>query len=192
MSTHAADHPEVDLPEKDRYTYDDYRQLPEGAPFELIHGHLITSPSPTVQHQRLVFQLGRALHAYLAATDRKGEALLAPMDVHLSEKTVVQPDVLYVSADREDRIAEQKIEGAPDLVMEVVSPSTSHRDAFDKKRLYEEHGVQEYWIVDPDTRTVEIHVRTDPAFTLHQRCVEEGTGTSALLEGFELGLDELF
>jgi Uma2 family endonuclease len=114
------------------------------------------------------------------------------MDVHLADDTVVQPDVLYVSPDHADRIGEQEIEGAPDLVMEVVSPSTSHRDVFDKKRLYETHGVREYWIVDPDSETVEVHALSDESYTLHQRCVEEGTAASDLLDEFTVDLATLF
>jgi Uma2 family endonuclease len=192
MSTPATDRPEVDLPEKDRYTYEDYRQLPEGAPYELIRGHLVMSPSPTVQHQRLVFRLGTALHAHLESGAEKGEVLLSPMDVHLSDDTVVQPDVLYVSAARADRIGEQEITGAPDLVVEVVSPSTSHRDVFDKKRLYEESGVREYWIVDPDSETVEVHVLGDEGLAPHERHVGTGTAASALLDGLTVDLAALF
>jgi Uma2 family endonuclease len=192
MPTPATDRPEVDLPEKDRYTYEDYQQLPEGAPYELIHGHLVVSPSPTVEHQRLVRKLSRVLDDYRRSAETSGEVLFAPMDVHLSDETVVQPDVLYVSPDRADRIGAQDIQGAPDLVMEVVSPSTSHRDVFDKKRLYEQHGVREYWIVDPDTTTVEVHVLTDEELALHQRCVEEGTAASALLDDFTVDLSDLF
>ena len=191
MSTPATDRPEVDLPEKDRYTYADYQQLPEGAPYELIHGHLVMSPSPTFQHQNLVLLLASALRDY-AQEGTGGKISIAPMDVRLADDTVVQPDVLYVSPDRADRIGEQEIDGAPDLVMEVVSPSTSHRDVFDKKRLYETHGVREYWIVDPDSETVEVHTLTDEAYTLHQRCVEEGTAASALLDDFTIDLPPLF
>jgi Uma2 family endonuclease len=114
------------------------------------------------------------------------------MDVHLSDETVVQPDVLYVSSNRASRIGEQEVRDAPDLIMEVVSPSISHRDAFDKKRMYEQNGVREYWIVDPDTNTVKIHALTDQELTLHQRCVEEGTATSALLRGLQIDLADLF
>lgn len=192
MPSPATDRPEVDLPEKDRYTYEDYQQLPEGAPYELIRGHLVMSPSPTVQHQRLVFRLGTALHAHLESGEEEGEVLLAPMDVHLSDDTVVQPDVLYVSPDRSDRVGEQEINGAPDLVMEVVSPSTSHRDVFDKKRLYEETEVREYWIADPDSKTVEVHALTDEGLSLHERHVDAGTAASALLNGFAVDLTDLF
>jgi len=191
MSEPATDRPEVDLPEKDRYTYADYQQLPEGAPYELIHGHLLMSSSPTVGHQRLVLELCCLLDEYLQVQS-EGEVVPGPLDVHLADDTVVQPDVLYVSPDRADRIGEQEINGAPDLVMEVVSPSTSHRDVFDKKRLYEKHGVREYWIVDPDSATVEVHALTDESYTLHQRCVETGTAASALLDGFAIDLATLF
>ena len=192
MSTPATDRPEVDLPEKDRYTYEDYRQLPEGAPYELIRGHLVMSPSPTVQHQRLVRRVSRALDDHVQHSDAGGEVLFAPMDVHLSDDTVVQPDVLYVSAARADRVGEQEITGAPDLVVEVVSPSTSHRDVFDKKRLYETNEVREYWIVDPDSETVEVHALTDEGLSLHGRHVETGPAASALLDGFTVDLDALF
>ena len=192
MPSPATDRPEMDLPEKDRYTYEDYRHLPEGAPYELLRGHLVMSPSPTVQHQRLVRKLSRALDDHVQRSDAGGEVLFAPMDVHLSDDTVVQPDVLYVSGERADRIGEQKINGAPDLIMEVVSPSTSHRDVFDKKRLYEETEVLEYWIADPDSETVEVHALTDEGLSLHERHVETGPAASALLDGFAVDLADLF
>lgn len=192
MAPSTTDRPEVDLPEKDRYTYEDYQQLPEGAPYELIHGHLVMSPSPTIQHQRLVRKLSQALTDHVEGGERGGEVFFAPIDVRLSDETVVQPDVLYVSPNRADRIGEQEIDGAPDLVMEVVSPSTSHLDVFDKKRLYEQSGVQEYWIVDPDSKTIEVHILADDEMALHEHRVEEGSATSSLLEGFTIDLADLF
>jgi Uma2 family endonuclease len=190
MPTPTTDRPEIDLPDKDRYTYDDYQQLPEGAPYELINGHLVMSPSPSTQHQRLVRRLSRTLEN--SARELGGEVLFAPMDVHLSDDTVVQPDVLYVSSDRSDRIQEQEINGAPDLVLEVASPSTSHLDAFDKKQLYEAHGVREYWIVDPETKTAEVYRNTDAGFRQHARLVDEGRVSSTILEDFTVALEDLF
>jgi Uma2 family endonuclease len=190
MPTPTADRPEIDVPDKDRYTYDDYQQLPEGAPYELIYGHLVMSPSPSTQHQRLVRRLSRTLEN--STRNMGGEVLFAPMDVYLSDDTVVQPDVLYVSSNRSDRIQEQEINGAPDLVMEVASPSTSHLDVFDKKQLYEAHGVREYWIVDPDTKTVEVYRNTDDGFRQHTRLVDEGKVSSTLLEDLTVSLEDLF
>lgn len=123
---------------------------------------------------------------------RGGEVFFAPMDVRLADETVVQPDVLYVAPDRADRIQEQEIDGAPTLIIEVASPSTSHLDAFDKKQLYEAHGVREYWIVDPDTETVEVYTSGDEGYALHQRRVNTGTAASALLDDVAVDLDELF
>lgn len=191
MPTPSADRPEVDLPSKDRYTYEDYQQLPEGAPYELIHGHLVMSPSPTVRHQDLVLFFASALREY-ARSGPKGKVSIAPMDVRLADDTVVQPDVLYVAPDRADCIKEQEIDGAPTLIVEVASPSTSHLDAFDKKQLYEAHGVREYWIVDPDTETVEVYKSSDEGYTLHQRRVGTGAVASALLDDFAVELNDLF
>ena len=191
MPTPAAYRPEVDLPTKDRYTYEDYQQLPEGAPYELIHGHLVMSPSPTVQHQDLVLLFASALRDYVRSGP-EGKVSIAPMDVRLADDTVVQPDVLYVAPDRADRIQEQEIDGAPTLIVEVASPSTSHLDAFDKKKLYEAHGVREYWIVDPDTETVEVYTAGDEGYTLHRRRVNTGTVASALLDDFRVDLEDLF
>lgn len=181
----------VEIPQKDHYTYADYRQLPEGAPYELIQGQLVMSPSPTVRHQLVVLALAADLREYVAS-QTEGSVLVAPMDVFLSSDTVVQPDVLYVSHDRRDRIGTDEIRGAPDLVMEVVSSSSGHRDLLEKKRLYEESGVREYWIVDPNSESIEIHISSENAFGLHERRVETGTAASALLDGFSVDLPSLF
>ncbi len=182
---------ELPLPEKERYTYDDYQQLPEGAPYELIQGQLVMTPAPSIQHQRIVAALYRALDTFVR-DGANGEVLFAPTDVRLDDDTVVQPDVLFVAAEHADRVGTQEIGGAPDIVMEVVSPTNSHHDLLLKKELYERHGVPEYWIVDPESRTVEVFRNTDDGFAQHARVVEAGAATSALLEDFTVDLDGLF
>ncbi len=191
MPPSTADRPDVTPTDRDRYTYEDYQELPEGAPYQLIHGHLVMSPSPSVEHQDIVLFLGSLFREYVQ-NQGQGRALIAPMDVRLSNDTVVQPDVLYVSPERTNRIGDDEIDGAPDLVIEVVSPSTSHVDVFDKKQLYETHDVREYWIVDPDTKTVEIYRPGDDGYALHQRHVDTGTASSALLSNLAVDLADLF
>ena len=181
--------PPEPLTEKERYTYDDYVRLPEGAPYQLINGSLVMSPAPALQHQRIVAYLYRSLYACIGYG---GEVLFSPIDVKLSDTDVLQPDLVFVAQERLNIIGEQVIDGAPDLVMEVLSPSTAHHDLTTKKRLYEMHGVHEYWVVDPKSRTVEIHTRTDTGFIQHQRRVDSGTATSALVEGLAVELDTLF
>lgn len=182
---------DIPLPKKERYTYEDYAQLPEGAPYQLIHGELTMSPSPTPYHQILQSHLHFIL-TRLVQTQRLGQVLAAPMDVYLSEEDTVQPDLLFIAQDRLDIIGEQKIEGAPDLIVEILSPSTAYLDLTKKKRLYEAHGVKEYWTVDPEQKTVEIFENTDDGFIQHTRVVESGTAASTLLDGFTVDLDDLF
>ena len=178
------------LPEKERYTYADYAQLPEGAPYELIRGELVMSPSPTPFHQIIQSNLHFAL-ARFVRTERLGQVLTAPMDVRLSEEDTVQPDLIFIAAERSHIIGEQAIDGAPDLIVEILSPSTAYRDLTTKKRLYEEHGVNEYWIVDPEQRTVEVFEHTGDRFMQHARVVEMGTAASKHLDGFSIDLTDL-
>lgn len=168
-TTKTPDPATLPLPETERYTYADYTQLPEGAPYELIHGELVVSPSPSTLHQRILRRLARTLDAFIEQEGR-GEILFAPMDVRFSEEDTVQPD----------------------LIAEILSPSTAYRDLTTKKRLYEQHGVREYWIVDPEGRTVEVFELTGERFMQHTRAVETGTTASTLLDGFQVDLTDLF
>ncbi|NBB75650.1 MAG: Uma2 family endonuclease [Bacteroidetes bacterium] len=190
-TTKTPDPATLPLPEKERYTYADYVQLPEGAPYELIHGELVMSPSPTPFHQIIQSNLHFALSQFVRNGDY-GRVLTAPMDVRLSEEDTVQPDLLFIATERRALIGEKAIEGAPDLIVEILSPSTAYRDLTTKKRLYEQHGVREYWTVDPDTQAVEVHVNTDDGFTQRARVVESGTAASTLLDGFHVDLADLF
>ncbi len=190
-TTQTPDPATLPLPEKERYTHADYAQLPEGAPYELIRGELVMSPSPSFQHQQISIRLASALFQFVEERGN-GYAVAAPMDVRLSEEDTVQPDLIFIAADRHDIIGAQAIEGAPDLIVEIFSPSTTHRDVGVKKRLYEQHGVREYWTVDPDTQAVEIHVNTDDGFEQHARFVEAGTISSTVLEDFAVDLTDLF
>lgn len=183
--------PELERPEKETYTYEDYRQLPEGAPYELVCGHLVMSPAPTPYHQiiqaNLFFELSKVVRER-----NQGRVVGSPLDVRLDDTTVLQPDLVYLATARTDRIGEQAIEGAPDLVAEILSPATAYRDLTEKNRLYEIHGVREYWIVDSDTETVEVYASGDEGYALHRRRVNTGRAASALFNGFELGLEDLF
>jgi len=188
---HTMDTAELPIPKKAAYTYADYAELPEGAPYELIDAALVMSPSPSVRHQRVVLQLGRAL-LNAAEADGAGEAFVAPMDVSFTDVDTVQPDLIFVSVERRAIIGEQRIEGPPDLVIEVLSPSTAYLDLAQKKRLYEREGVKEYWVVDPEQRAVDVYTNTEDGFVQHGRVVERGTAGSGLLSRFSIDLTELF
>jgi Uma2 family endonuclease len=138
-------------------TYQDLLRLPEDLlRHELIDGEHYVSPAPALQHQRIVLNLGRILSTFVRAR-RCGEVLIAPVDVLFSQRDVVEPDVLYVAAAHADRLRERYVAGAPDLVIEVLSPASRGVDRIRKRRLYEAHGVAEFWIVDPAAQTIGIH-----------------------------------
>lgn len=176
---------------KKAYTYEDYAQLPEGAPYQLIGGELIMAPAPTPYHQAISIRLAAKLLAFVEAHNL-GAVLTAPIDVYLSEEDTPQPDLIYIASDRLGIIGEQKIEGAPDLVMEILSPSTAYYDLKDKKRLYQAHGVKEYWIIDPKAKEIEVYENVDQQFQLTSREAGQGTISSSLLNGFAVDLAAIF
>jgi Uma2 family endonuclease len=135
------------------YRSGDYDRLTDEPRCELILGRFYVSPSPSALHQVVAFLLGRLLDA--TAVSSGGLTLLAPIDVVLADHSVVQPDIVYLSAERR-RLARERVEGAPDLLVEVLSPGTARRDRGEKLSLYARAGVREYWIVDPQERQIEI------------------------------------
>ena len=166
------------------YREADYLRLPDEPRCELLYGRLLVTPAPTARHQHVV---GRIFSILLACADRHGDQVLAsPIDVVLANHSVVQPDVIYVRAARAS-IVRDRIEGVPDLVVEVLSPGTARRDLGEKLRLYTEAGVAEYWIVDPALESFEFLVRSDDGFRL--RLPEGPAYHSAAIPGLELDLE---
>ncbi len=147
-------------------TYQDYLQMPDDRNRrEILSGDLYVTPAPTPTHQLVVANLLVLLRNYLAHRTT-GRVYPAPLDVVLSQVDVVQPDLVFVSNDRLYLVTESSIQGAPDLVIEVLSPSTARLDRGRKKDAYTRFGVREYWIADPDTRTLEIYRLEGQSFHL--------------------------
>jgi len=173
------------------YTYEDYLKIDDGNQYELIGGRLIMVPSPKSIHQIINTELVATLRDYVRK-NKLGRVITAPLDVFLSEKEKPQPDILFISKDRLDIIAENNIQGAPDLVVEILSPSTGKYDKVEKSKMYYRHGVKEYWIVDPDHKVIEIFVPGEKNWILFQSYDEEDTLTSPLLDGLEIQLKDIF
>ena len=173
-------------------TYEQYCLLPDdGKRYEVIDGELFMTPAPKPHHQKIVLRLARKLGDFVA-DNNLGEVFVAPVDVLLDRHTVVQPDVLFISAARLSIIGEEAIEGAPDLVVEVLSPSTFYKDLRKKMTAYSQFGVQEYWIVDPETQTIEIYARHDDKLQLAQKFSSGEAVESALLPGLQLAVNNVF
>ena len=134
---------------KKKYTVEDYMQLEEGAPFELINNDLIRSPSRLYIHQRVLFNLSVSIVLSNVENVEQGQWIYSPMDVKLDDGNVLQPDILYISNERKSALIKDRVEGAPDLVIEILSPSNAYYDLRQKKDVYEKYGVREYIIIDP-------------------------------------------
>ncbi|HEV8130765.1 MAG TPA: Uma2 family endonuclease [Acidobacteriota bacterium] len=174
-----------------KFTYEDCLLLPEGKQYELIDGDLYMIPAPRPYHQIVS---GRIYSALLQFVDehKLGMVIPAPCDVYFSQHDVVEPDILFITADRLGIIKENYIQGAPDLLVEVVSPSGQERDRTVKRKLYALYGVREYWIVDPDAKSIELLTRHEGDLRTARTFVGNESLTSPLLSGFQLSLAEVF
>jgi len=173
------------------YTYEDYAKLPEGAPYQLIGGELVMTPSPIPYHQDL---LGRLFFELKRFVEEKGlgKVYPSPLDVYLSATDTYQPDIIFISKDRLSIIGESKIEGPPDLVIEILSPATAYYDLRIKKDVYEKSGVKEYWIVDPMQKTIEVFLNKEGRFDPVGTAKGEGEIRSSLLKGLSISVKEVF
>ena len=166
------------------YRDTDYLGLPDEPRCELLYGRLFVMPAPSVRHQLVAARVLRLLEDF--AEQHGGLAVISPVDVALADHSVVQPDVIYVSSARAS-IVRQRVEGAPDLVVEVLSPGTARRDLGEKLRLYAEAGAAEYWIVDPRERAFEFFVNEPGGFRV--RLPEGATYRSSAVSGLELDVE---
>lgn len=174
-----------------KFTYEDYKHTPEDKRYELLDGELLMVPAPKVTHQRNTKKLANLLDEFVENHDL-GEVFIAPTDVVLSETDVVQPDILFVSKERSYIVTEDNIRGAPDLVVEVLSPSTAQRDRTLKRTLYALHSIPEYWQADTDAKNVTVLTLVNGEYRVAGIYGEGQTLTSPLLPGFTLEIDKIF
>ncbi|GBF32539.1 hypothetical protein DCCM_0735 [Desulfocucumis palustris] len=173
------------------YTYEDYLKITDNNRYELIGGELILVPAPKTIHQlvkaNLVWHITSFVREY-----GLGKVLDAPTDVVLSHTDKPQPDILFISASRLDIITEDNIKGAPDLVVEVLSPSTAKYDRVEKSRMYYKYGVKEYWVVDPEIKVIEVYTAGGNNWIIANTYDEKGVLTSPLLKGLQINLGDVF
>lgn len=177
--------------EKKKYTYEDYLKTPDDKRYELINGELLMTPSPIPNHQRVSGKLEFIVRKFITENNL-GEVFYAPCDVYLSNENVVQPDILFISKKRLNIIGEKNIQGAPDLVIEIISEYSVYRDMVQKKRLYARFGVKEYWIVIPEEKEIEVHILKDSIYQLHAAYSKTDILGSPSLKGLKIKLKEIF
>ena len=174
-----------------KYTHADLMQMPDdGKRREIIDGDLYVTPSPLTPHQRTLLELAFAFRAFLQRHPL-GEVLIAPLDVILDEHEVHEPDLLFVLNEHKD-ILQDWVRGVPDLVVEILSPSTETRDRGIKLKAYGRFGVAEYWIVDPVAQAVEVYRLSPEGLQLAQTFAGDAKVTTPLLPGFSLPVISIF
>ncbi|HFA50292.1 MAG TPA: Uma2 family endonuclease [Bacteroidetes bacterium] len=169
-------------------------ELPDNADYsyELLNGILVRRNAPSGKHQLIHGEIFGQLYLFVNQNDL-GKIFSAPTSVVLSDSDVPQPDILFLSKKNNDKYDPVwGIKGAPDMVVEILSPSSFKIDRFEKKDLYEKHGVKEYWLVDPNYKSIEVFALINGKYQLHAFGLEDEKITSTVLKGFELELKNIF
>ncbi|MBP7149087.1 MAG: Uma2 family endonuclease [Acidobacteria bacterium] len=169
-------------------TYADYAAIPDdGHRYQLLEGELVMTPSPKARHQQVSLKLASRLLVHVEQLGL-GEVFCAPLDVMLDEQTVVQPDVLFVSKERANIRRDDRIVGAPDLCVEILSPGTERIDRVRKLELYARFDVTHYWIVDLEARTIEEYALSGDVYRVRSIAQYDEPFRPAAFPGFEFRL----
>ncbi|MGS0763749.1 Uma2 family endonuclease [Syntrophomonas curvata] len=177
-----------------KLTYQEYLDIPEepGYRFEILDGMLIREPSPNVMHQRVSRRLQRILEDYFEEADSEGEIFDAPLDVTPLDYNVVQPDIFYVAGEQQPIVKDNRIDGAPVLVVEILSPSSRRKDRLQKMQIYQRAGVQHYWLVDPQDKTLECFAWYDGVYALVASGMDEDVVEHPDFTGLSIALKSLW
>jgi len=173
-------------------TYEDYCALPDdGLRYEILEGELSVTPSPSRSHQEFAANLLVVLKQFVTAHGL-GTVFMAPFDVILEKTSVVVPDLCFVGRERLEVVTERAVEGAPDLIVEILSPGTARRDRGEKAQLYARHGVRHYWLADPDARVLETLELDAGRYRETARLTGDARFTPTLFPGLEISLSSLW
>jgi Uma2 family endonuclease len=173
-------------------TYEDYCALPDdGRRYEILEGELSVTPSPSRSHQEFAANLLVVLKQFVTAHGL-GTVFMAPFDVILEKTSVMVPDLCFVGRERLEVVTERAVEGAPDLIVEILSPGTARRDRGEKAQLYARHGVRHYWLADPDARVLETLELDAGRYRETARLTGDARFTPTLFPGLEISLSSLW
>ena len=175
----------------ENYTTADYYQLPEGVPYQLINKKLVYMPAPTPEHQDCTLEIATEIKIFLR-NNNLGKVYIAPIDVEFSNDIVIQPDTIYISIARKSIIKEKRIVGAPEFVLETLSPGTENIDRTTKMTVYGLYDVVEYWLVHPSEKYIEVYYNFGKTMQLVQTARENDIIVSKAIEGFELDVARIF
>ncbi|MCB0522800.1 MAG: Uma2 family endonuclease [Saprospiraceae bacterium] len=178
-----------------KITVQEYRQMEfegEDAYYELINGQIVKKAAPTPLHQEISQNLNNLMDNFVRK-HQLGKVFTAPIDVFLDDYNHLMPDILFIKTENLKIVDYREgILGVPDLVVEIISRSSILIDREDKKRVYESAGVEEYWLIDPNYRSIEVYKNKNGRFEVVSFAIEDGKAQSLLLSGFEVDIKELF
>ena len=173
-------------------TIEEYEQTPIGGKYQFVESEIIEMPSPTPEHQEISGNIFFLIQVFLKQNPI-GKVFMAPLDVELNLENIFQPDVLFVSSSQIDIIRKKRIYGSPDLVVEVLSEGTGYLDYSKKKRIYAQNRVKEYWIVDIESKQIEVYKNSlEGEFTLAQIFKEDRELQSSVLFDFKPIINDIF
>ncbi|MBI2966873.1 MAG: Uma2 family endonuclease [Bacteroidetes bacterium] len=179
---------------KGNWTYSDYDLLPPELPCQIINGELTMSPAPYLKHQDISREIEILILGFISRHPQYKDCKVydAPVDVVFDEGNVFQPDLVFISSKNKKIITEKNIQGAPDLIVEILSPSTIKSDRGDKKEKYAQYKVPEYWIVDPENKAVEIYELVKGNYKIYSFAAQKGVVQSKVLKGFKMKIENVF
>ena len=179
-------------PARKRWTYEDYYRLDDDRRYELFNGELIPMqpPSPGPDHQNEALELAVIIREFVRSK-KLGQVFIAPLDVIFDEENTAQPDVMFIAKANAGIVQKRGIFGAPDLVVEILSPGSIRRDRYEKQGLYARFGVKEYWILDHANQSLEVLTLSGDVYVVHSAAGENGHVSSKVLRGLKVKLSDL-
>ena len=174
-----------------KFTYEDYLHFPEDKRYEIIDGEVHMVPSPGPYHQDISWRLELTISTFVEKNGL-GKIYHAPLDVVFSETDVVQPDIMFISKERLNIITEKNVQGAPDLIVEIISPTSEYRDRVIKRKLYSKYEVKEYWLVDLEKKEVEVMSLKESGLETVKIYKKTDILESLVLKGIKIKLDDIF
>lgn len=177
--------------DRKKMTYADYLKIQDNNRYEILNGELYMVPAPSTDHQGVSRNLEFLIWNFVKEKGL-GKVFYAPIDVVFDDDEVFQPDIVFIKSERQGIISKNAIQGVPDLVVEIVSPSSAFYDTVEKKEIYRKYGVKEYWLIFPDEKGIEILTLENGEYLEFCKSKREGMVKSKLLEGLEIPSKDVF
>ena len=179
------------ITDRKKITYADYLKIDDNNRYEIFNGELCMVPAPSTDHQGISINLGSLIWKFVK-NKNLGKVFEAPTDVVFDDDEVFQPDIVFIKSENQHIIRKSAIKGIPDLIVEIVSPSSAFYDTVEKKEVYGKYGVKEYWLIFPDEKVIEIFTLEKGGYREFCKSKKKGTVKSNVLEGLEIDSKDVF